>query len=301
MKPSAFKVFLLFVFLVCGRLAVAQDADTSLYDTRVKPQLISSQFGFTEGCSVDKHGNVFFTDQNNNKIWKYGTGGQLSLFMNNAGRSNGTIFDKKGNLIACADEKNQLWSINRKGKIKVLLAEFEGKRLNGPNDVWADKQGGIYFTDPYYQRPWWERKKPELDGQKVYYLPKNKKVPVIVIADLMQPNGIVGTPDGKYLYVADIRGRKTYRYTIAGKGRLEEKTLLMSQGSDGMTLDNRGNIYLTGRGVTVYNSSGTKIAQIDTPNGRSANVCFGGVKRDQLFITATESVYILPMKVRGVE
>jgi len=302
MKNHMARIFtLLFIALGLYVKAGAQNADTTLYDTKEKVQLISSQFGFTEGTSVDKKGNVFFTDQNNNKIWEYDIKGNLSLFMDSAGRSNGTMFDHKGNLITCADEHNQLWSISPKKKITVLLTDFNGKLMNGPNDVWVDKKGDIFFTDPYYQRPWWERKKSALDGQYVYYLPKGKTTPIMVINDMMQPNGIVGTPDGKYLYVSDIRGRKTYRYLIGKDGALTEKTLIMNAGSDGMTLDERGNLYCTGRGVGVYDPTGKKIAQIDTPNGHSANVCFGGVNRDILFIAATESVYMLKMKVHGVE
>src|SRR5436190_6163223 len=94
-------------------------------------QLISSQFSFTEGPSVDKAGNIFFTDQPNDKIWKYDTDGKLSVFLDKSGRSNGTYFDRKGNLLTCAEEKNEIWSINKKGKIKILLKDYEGHRLNG--------------------------------------------------------------------------------------------------------------------------------------------------------------------------
>src|SRR6202042_2100926 len=84
-------------------VTVNVSAQQQLYDTLSKPQLISKQFSFTEGPSVDKKGNVLFTDQPNNKIWEYSTDGKLSLFLDNAGRSNGTYFDGKGNLITCAD------------------------------------------------------------------------------------------------------------------------------------------------------------------------------------------------------
>jgi gluconolactonase len=264
-------------------------------------QLISSQFSFTEGPSVDKKGNVFFTDQPNDKIWKYDTDGKLSAFLDKTGRSNGTYFDHKGNLLTCADEKNEIWSIDPKGKVTVLLKDFEGHRFNGPNDLWEDLQGGIYFTDPYYQRPYWDRKTPDIKGEKVYYLPKGKKEAVVVADDLLQPNGIVGTPDGKYLYVADIKDNKTYRYIINKNGSLQDKKLLIKQGSDGMTLDNKGNIYLTGNGVTVYNKDGKMLTHITIPSKWTANVCFGGKKRNILFITASESVYTLEMNVKGVE
>ncbi|GAB3511435.1 SMP-30/gluconolactonase/LRE family protein [Spirosoma knui] len=262
---------------------------------------VSNQFTFTEGPAVDKKGVIFFTDQPNDKIWKYDTDGKLTLFMDKTGRSNGLYFDKKGNLIACADAKNELWSISPKGDVTVLMTDYQGKKLNGPNDLWLDAKGGIYFTDPYYQRDYWERKKPDIEGQKVYYLAKGKREPVVVDSDLMQPNGIVGSADGKFLYVADIRANKTYKYQINPDGSLTNRQLFVSQGSDGMTLDNQGNLYLSGRGVTVYDPAGTKLGNIPVPSRWVGNICFGGKDRSTLFITASESVYTLPMQVKGVE
>jgi len=273
----------------------------SLVSGQAMPRLIARQFSFTEGASVDRKGNVYFTDQPNNRIWKYGTDGKLSLFLDSAGRSNGMYFDRRGNLVTCADEKDQLWSISRRGKVTVLLSAFHGHLLNGPNDLWIDARGGIYFTDPYYHRPYWTRTHPDLEQQCVYYLPKGGREPIVVDSDYGRPNGIVGTPDGKQLYVADIKGDKTYRYNILPDGRLADRTLFVSQGSDGMTLDELGNVYLTGNGVTVYNPAGEQIAHIPVPEKWTANLCFGGKDKRQLFITASTAIYILPMRVRGVE
>ncbi|GAC1309642.1 MAG: SMP-30/gluconolactonase/LRE family protein [Mucilaginibacter sp.] len=287
--------------LLLSAITLSARAQKAPYDTLTKPQLISKQFSFTEGASVDKKGNVFFTDQPNNKIWEYSTDGKLSMFLDSAGRSNGMYFDKKGNLVTCADEYEQLWSISPDKKIKVLLKDYQGHLMNGPNDIWIDRKGGIYMTDPYYQRPWWTRTKSDLDGQKVYYLPKGKSQPIIVDADLKKPNGIVGTPDGKYLYVADIGNSKTYRYTINKNGTLSDRKLFVEQGSDGMTLDEKGNVYLTGNGVTIYNPLGKKIGHIPVPEPWTANLCFGGANKDVLFITASKAIYTLKMNVRGVE
>ncbi|HAL83379.1 MAG TPA: gluconolactonase [Mucilaginibacter sp.] len=292
------KLSLFFLLFITSLTASAQDAP---YDTLNKPQLISRQFSFTEGASVDKKGNVFFTDQPNNKIWEYSTDGKLSIFLDSAGRSNGMYFDKKGNLITCADEHDQLWSVSPDKKIKVLLKDYQGHLMNGPNDIWIDDKGGIYLTDPYYQRPYWTRTKPGLDGQKVYYLSKGKKQPFIVDADLKQPNGIVGTPDFKYLYVADIGDNKTYKYNINKNGSLSNRKLFVEQGSDGMTLDEKGNVYLCGNGVTIYSPQGKKIAHIPIPESWTANLCFGGVNKDVLFITASTAVYMVKMNVKGVE
>ena len=264
-------------------------------------KLVSSQFKFTEGPSVDKKGNIFFTDQPNNTIWRYGTDGKLSLYTDRAGRANGTYFDKEGNLLVCADENNELWIFNEKKWPHILYKNPAGKNLNGPNDLWIDRKGGIYFTDPYYQRDYWARKVPAIIGEKVYYLPKGKTEIIAVEDSLLRPNGIVGTPDGKYLYVADAKGGKTYQYEIQKDGLLKNRKLLINRGSDGMTLDQHGNIYLTGKGVTIFNPMGEQIGQINIPENHTANVCFGGRKRDILFITASKSVYILRMKVKGVE
>lgn len=232
----------------------------------IKPgaQLIRlpEQFKFTEGPTVDKKGNIFFTDQPNDKIWKYDIKGQLTVFMDTTGRSNGLYMDKNGNILSCADEKNELWSISPEKRVTVLLKSYEGHPFNGPNDLWVDRKGGIYFTDPYYQREYWERKKPDLERQNVYYLPKNAKEAIIVDNDVMQPNGIVGSPDGKKLFVADIRANKTYVYQIQKDGSLSNRTIFAAQGSDGMTLDKKGNVYLTGRGITIFNPQGERIGNI---------------------------------------
>ncbi len=304
-SKGALPIVLFIQLLIISPQLFAQNTDTTKTSSVVadgaKPILISKQFKFTEGPAKDRKGNIFFTDQPNNKIWKYSTDGKLSLFLDNAGRSNGLYFDKKGNLVAAADEKNQLWSITPKGKIKVLIEKVNGKLLNGPNDLWIHPGGGIYFTDPYYQRSYFTRTQQEMDGQKVYYLAKRSKEPIEVAAQFVQPNGIVGTADGSHLFVADIGDKKTYKYRIAKDGTLEERTLFVNQGSDGMTIDNKGNIYLTGKGVMVFDSTGKQIEHIPISEGWTANVTFGGRNNDQLFITASEAVYKLDMKVKGVE
>lgn len=292
------KLSVTFIFLFAA--AITSSAQ-QLYDTLTKPRLIARQFTFTEGSSVDKFGNVFFTDQPNNKIWEYSADGKLSVFLEDAWHSNGTYFDKHGNLVCCAETKDQLIAISPEGRITVLVNDYNGHRLNGPNDVWVAPNGGIYFTDPYYQRDFWDRQKPDIEGQNVYFLPKGSNHPVLVVSDMKKPNGIVGTPDGKYLYIADIEANKTFKYTISTDGSLTDKKLFAEQGSDGMTLDNLGNVYLTGNGVIVYSPAGIKIAHIKIDEPWTANLCFAGKNKDELFITASKAIYILPMNVKGVE
>lgn len=259
-------------------------------------------FSFTEGPAVDRPGNVYFTDQPNNKIikWSFSTG-ELSTFTEDAGRSNGMYFSREGKLITCADMENQVWSFDPQGNKEVLIENFKGKKLNGPNDLWISPEGGMFITDPLYKRDYWDRD-PEMqqDGEHVYYISADGLQFFRVDEDLVKPNGIVGTPDGKKLYVSDIGAKKTYVYNIEEDGYLTNRTLFVEMGSDGMTIDHRGNLYLTGKGVTVFNNKGDEIAHIPIDAPWTSNVCFGGGDRKTLFITATDAVYSLKMKTRGV-
>jgi len=290
----------LILLLTIQHLTIAENKGRTLIAKGAKPEKLAGDFSFTEGPACDRKGNIFFTDQPNNQILKWSTENKLTRFGENFGRANGMYFDRKGNLISCSDEKNELWSIAPDGKVTVLVKDFEGKKLNGPNDLWIAPNGGIYLTDPFYKRPWWDHQSPEQDGEHVYYLAPGASKLVRVVSDFEKPNGIIGTPDGKYLYIADIKGNKTWRYSINTDGTLSDKKLFVELGSDGMTIDNKGNIYLTGKGVTIFNHDGIMIENIAIPEGWTANVCFGGKDRHLLFVTASKSVYGIKMKVKGV-
>jgi gluconolactonase len=290
-------IFLAAAILVA--IVPALRAQSSIIAPGAKVELLAGGFKFTEGPASDKAGNVYFTDQPNDKILIWSIDGKLSTFMEKSGRSNGLSFDPKGNLWACADEKNELWRISRSGKPAVVVKDYEGKLLNGPNDVWIRPDGGVYFTDPFYKRDYWNHQKSEQDGQCVYYFEPKKNKIVRIVSDLKQPNGIIGTRDGRMLYIADIGGQKTYRYDIQRDGMLANKTLFCEMGSDGMTIDSEGNVYLSGKGVTVFNPAGKKIEQIPIDAPWTANMCFGGKDHRTLFITATQKLFSLRMRVKG--
>lgn len=264
-------------------------------------RMLAEGFVFTEGPASDKAGNVYFTDLPNDRIMKWTVEGKLETFMQPSGRSNGMCFDGEGNLWACADEKNQLWRIDPAGKCEVVVSDYEGKLLNAPNDVWIRPDGGMYFTDPFYERDYWKRGPMEQDGQNVYFLSPDHRKLTCVATGFAAPNGIIGTPDGKFLYVADLGAGKTYRYAIEEDGSLSQKKLFCEMGSDGMTIDDRGNVYLTGGSVFVFDPQGRQIEKIDMPKpGWCGNVCFGGADKRTLFITANKYLWALDMQVQGV-
>jgi gluconolactonase len=182
----------------------------------------------------------------------------------------------------------------------VLAKDFQGRRFGGPNDCWVDQDGSIYVTDPLYKRPYWTQTFPNDHPRGVYRLGADGNL-TQVADDLVQPNGIVGDSSKRILYVADINARRTYRYRIAADGSLVDKQLFCESGSDGMTIDERGNLYLTGnRGVTVYGSDGTQIQVIPVPRGWTANVTFAGPQRQHLFITAGDAVFVIETTARGL-
>ena len=288
----------IFIFIAgCAQNAKTID-DLVAKDAQV--QKLAGDFMFTEGPAADKEGNIYFTDQPNDRIMKWSVDGDLSVFHESPERSNGLYFDDNGNLLACADMYNKLVSINMQDKSLTKLADnWEGYPLNGPNDLWLDPKGGIYFTDPWYKRNYWERTEKDMDIHGVYYLKPDRVTLIRVADDFKNPNGIIGTPDGSTLYVSDRSGNKTWSYTINADGTLSGKTLFNEMGSDGMTIDNLGNVYLTDKAVSVYSRDGKLTGNIEVPESPS-NVCFGGTDMKTLFITARTSLYAIKMQVHGV-
>ncbi len=288
------------LLLILAESAFSQKNDLSLIiKSGIKLEKLSGDFIFTEGPAADAQGNVFFTDQPNDRIMVWNTKGELSTFLQPSGRSNGMFFDRQGNLWSCADEKNELWRISPDKKVEVILDEFNGNLLNGPNDLWIAPDGDVFFTDPFYKRAWWNHTNMPQEKQCVYFLSSDHKILKRIAEDMVQPNGIVGTPDGKTLYVADIGGKKTWSFSINEDGSLGNKKLFCEMGSDGMTLDKKGNVYLTGKGVTIFDKTGKQIGSIAVPENWTANVCFGDKDRKSLFITASKGLYRIRTRIQG--
>lgn len=274
--------------------AAAQALASELVAPGAKVELLAGGFTFTEGPACDAEGNVYFTDIPNERIHKWSVDGKLTTFRENSGKANGLYFDREGNLLACEGGNRRLTSISPGGKVTVLADSFQGKKLNSPNDLWVDPKGGVYFSDPRYG----QEEGLEQDGFHVYYLPPNRTELVRVIGDLVKPNGVLGAADGKTLYVADAGGGKTYAYRIQPDGSLADRKLIAPVGADGMTRDERGNLYLARNVVHVYSPEGKAITTIEVPEP-PANVCFGGKDRKTLFITARKGLYAVRMNVRG--
>jgi gluconolactonase len=210
-------------------LSCTSTAAEELTALGAKVEQLSDGFSFTEGPARDAQGNIYFTDIPNGRIHKWSLDGKLSTFRENSGGANGLFFDRDGNLLACEGGNRRVTSIAPDGQVTVLADSYGGKKLNSPNDLWIDPKGGVYFSDPRYG----SQDGLEQDGFHVYYLPPDRKQLLRVIDNLVKPNGVVGTADGKLLYVADAGDGKTYVYRIQEGGNLADRKLIAPIGSDG--------------------------------------------------------------------
>ncbi len=248
--------------------------------------VIPGNFQFTEGPAVDGGGNVYFSDVDAGKIYKWSTDGSTAVFLEGLSGPNGLMFDRSGNLIACEGGDGRIILIDQKGTITVLAEQYNGTRFNEPNDLWIDAQNGIYFTDPVYKGSLVQ------DGQHVYYLSPDRLNVTRVTSDLVQPNGIVGSADGKTLFIADLGAGQIFSYTIQAPGILADKKLFIPFGSDGMELDGEGNLYITVQNkVLVFNNRRMKILEIPAQENPT-NIAFAGKDGQSLFITARTEVYV---------
>lgn len=272
-------------------------SNTSLVAPGASVVKLADGFLFTEGPAADAEGNVYFSDIPNDRIHRYDLEGTLSVFLEGggAGGSNGLFFDAEGQLLACQMQARRVVSIGPDGAIRVVADAYAGRPLNQTNDLWVDPEGGVYFTDPYYGE---EADALEQGGFHVYYVPPTRDRVVRVIDDLPQPNGLVGTSDGRTLYVSDPGSRKTWAYSIQSDGRLTDRRQAAPEGYDGLTLDEHGNLYVAHEGVEIYAPDGTWLETVEMPE-HPANLTFGGADGRTLFLTARTGFYSIRMKVRG--
>ncbi|NDG37874.1 MAG: SMP-30/gluconolactonase/LRE family protein [Betaproteobacteria bacterium] len=281
---------------------------------------------------------LLVSDIPNNRIMKYSEkDGSFSVFRANANYANGNTRDRQGRLVSCEHSvTRRVTRTERDGKITVLADNFEGKRLNAPNDIVVKSDDSIWFTDPLFGiNGEWEgsRAKPEQATTNVYRIAADGKISA-VLTELVNPNGLAFSPDEKKLYVVEWKGtpnRSIWSYDVGADGMsLSNKTKLIDaadQGAmDGFRVDRDGNLWcgwgsngalqaeptdiggrkvyqLKGKsedldGVMVFNPQGKAIGFIRLPE-RCANLCFGGPKNNRLYMTSCHSVYALYVEAHG--
>lgn len=308
MKKQFLTAICLTLFVYAGRLTAA-DEGNSLIEPGAKVTKLAGDMKFTEGPAwIPDKKTLVFSDIPNGRLMQWNEQDGLSEYRLSE-QSNGNILDLEGQLISCQHAGRNVVRTEADGTITVLADKFEGKRFNSPNDVAVRSDGSLWFTDP----SWGLTGPGEIPGHWVFKLdPKTGQVEAVV-KDLPMPNGINFSPDETRLYIADTGGNAKHPdsafhklpagihcYEVSKEGKLGKKLFQIEQGSDGMAVDVKGNLYTTHGNVHIYDADGKKLEEIAVPEG-PANVCFGGGDMRTLFITARTSLYSIRMKNPGAK
>jgi gluconolactonase len=285
-----------------------------LVDEDAELEQLGTGFTFTEGPIWNPAGYLLFSDMPGDVRRRWDPDSGVSEVANPSNKGNGMTLDHDGRLIVCEHVTSSVVRMDPDGGgggREVLATHYEGRELNSPNDVVVKSDGAIYFTDPTYGRMpgFGIERDQDLDFQGVYRIAPGGGDPQLLVDDFDQPNGLCFSTDESLLYINDTTRAHIRVFDVAGDGTLDNGRVLadgIGSGDlaigdlvDGMKLDERGNIWITGPGgVCVFDADGQHIGTVEVPEN-VGNVNWGGPDWDQLFIPATTSVYRIQCKVSG--
>jgi gluconolactonase len=277
---------LLFSFAICG-----QDF------SNISIERADAGFRFTEGPVWSREGFLLFSDVPNNHIRKLVPGERSTDFRDDSHGANGNTYDAQGRLYTCESKTRRVVRMDKKGKIEVLAEKWEGKRLNAPNDIVVRKDGHIYFTDPAFGD---QADTRELTFYGVYHITP-KGAMSLIAKPAGRPNGIAFSPNGRILYVDNSDDRNVRAYDVDRNGEVSNERVVVSNIEgvpDGMKVDEKGNLYITGKGIAVYSPEGKLLHTIEISE-TPANCAFGDPDFQTLYITARTSLYRVRLNVKG--
>jgi len=301
------------LLLACSLLANAQNltrpqfkltaespAFWELFAKNVQLEKIAGGFGFTEGPVWDPRGFLYVSDEEKNRLLRVYPGGHVETVLE-IGDPDGSTLDAQGRLVTTASVLRAIIRVDPDGKYQVLADKYTGKKFNSPNDIILGPDGALYFTDPTLDLP--KGQKQELPYQGVYRLGTDGSVRLLT-TDLAQPNGLAFSPDGKRLYIDDTERHEIRVYGVGSHGELNDGRLFGKEEGrdgvpDGMRVDVKGNVFVTGPGgIWVWDPEGNHLGTILLPES-AANLNWGNADYRSLYITAGTSVYRLKSTTRG--
>jgi gluconolactonase len=283
------------------QLEAASPAFWKLIDKDARLEKVADGFQFTEGPVWNPAGFLLFSDIPANQIVKFVPGAAPTAFRTPSGNSNGLTYDRAGRLLACEHSNRRVTRQEADGSLTVLASSYDGKKLNSPNDIVVRSDGTIYFTDPPYGI---REEQKELPFQGVYKISPEGKL-TLLAQDFDRPNGIALSPDEKTLYVDDSARLHVRAFAVAPDGSISHGRILAELKSarqgvpDGMKVDRKGNLYVTGPGgVWVFDKRGKHLGTIlmaELP----ANCGWGDADYRTLYLTARTGLYRIRLKIPG--
>jgi sugar lactone lactonase YvrE len=258
---------------------------------------IAAELTFAEGPVWSREGYLIFSDIPNNRQWRWRPGAKAEVFRENSDGANGSTLDSHGRLYICEGHTRRVVRIDSNGKTEVLADNWQGKKLNEPNDIVVRHDGHVWFTDPAFGSADQRR---ELDFYGVFHI-SPKGVVEVVAKPKGRPNGIALSPDGHTLYVDNSDERNVRAYDVDRNGAASNGRVVVSNIEgvpDGMKVDENGNLYVAAKAIFVYSVDGHLMRTIPVPETPS-NCAFGDADWQSLFVTARTSVYRIRLDVKG--
>ncbi len=258
---------------------------------------IGTGFGFVEGPVWSRQGYLIFSDMVHSRIMKLASPNHPETLRNYSQAANGNALDRQGRLYSCERDGRRVTRRDPDGRLTVVASEWQGKRLNSPNDIAIRRDGHLYFSDPASKAV---LEPQEIGFSGVYHVNPAGQLS-LVTSKMARPNGVALTPDGRTLYVADTQEKKVLAYDLDGEGNASHERVFltdMAGSPDGLRVAENGNLYIAAKGIAVYTAAGKLVRTIEFPEA-PANCAFGDADLKTLYVTARTSVYRLRIPDRG--
>jgi gluconolactonase len=259
-------------------------------------QRYGGDFGYVEGPVWSKKGFLVFSDMLSSRILKMSKPNRVEIYRHSSNGSNGNAMDTRGRLYSCERDGRRVVRLEKDGRVTVIASEFQGKRLNDPNDVVVRRDGQVYFSDSL---PKDSLQHFELDYTAVYHV--TPQGTITLVAQLPRANGVTLTPDGRTLYAADTLKREILAFDLDAQGNASNERVFISGidgGPDGLRVAANGNIYIAARGISIYTPDGKLTKTIELPE-TPANCTFGDRDLHTLYVTARTSIYRIRISDKG--